>query len=330
MSDSSKSSGREGVIHFSTADFPERDRLDRFLETYGRAIIKHDIEPAADHPFYFEATLYGLPGLGMASATISPCDAPRTARHIDGDDLVFNVSLTGGRSLRQRGRDATVGAGEAVVTTSAEPGIVSIPVSSRTLSFRIPLDRIRPLIADFDACLLRPIRRETPALRLLTSYAGEVVRSGALTVPGMRGQVVAHLHDLIAMTIGATRDAAAVALGRGVGAARLRVIKADIVGKLCHADLTIEAVAARHGISSRYVRALFGADGTTFGEYVIGRRLALAHRRLSDPHDVGRTISAIAFACGFGDLSYFNRVFRRQYGMTPSDVRETARLKRHD
>jgi AraC-like DNA-binding protein len=39
----------------------------------------------------------------------------------------------------------------------------------------------------------------------------------------------------------------------------------------------------------------------------------------------GETISAIAFACGFGDLSYFNRVFCRHYGATPTVVREAAR-----
>jgi AraC-like DNA-binding protein len=28
---------------------------------------------------------------------------------------------------------------------------------------------------------------------------------------------------------------------------------------------------------------------------------------------------------GFGDLSYFNRSFRRRFGMTPSDARQHAR-----
>jgi AraC-like DNA-binding protein len=45
---------------------------------------------------------------------------------------------------------------------------------------------------------------------------------------------------------------------------------------------------------------------------------------LGDPRFVGRTISAIAFDAGFGDLSYFNRVFRRRYGLTPSDARAKA------
>ena len=127
----------------------------------------------------------------------------------------------------------------------------------------------------------------------LTSYAGEIVRAAALTAPEMRGHVVAHLYDLIAMTIGATRDAAETARGRGVGAARLRAIKADIVEKLGRGDLTIHTIAAAHGISPRYVRALFDAEGTTFSDFVVERRLALAHRKLTDPHYVGHTISAI-------------------------------------
>jgi AraC-like DNA-binding protein len=35
----------------------------------------------------------------------------------------------------------------------------------------------------------------------------------------------------------------------------------------------------------------------------------------------GRRISDIAFGCGFNDLSYFNRCFRRRYGLTPTSAR---------
>ena len=54
-------------------------------------------------------------------------------------------------------------------------------------------------------------------------------------------------------------------------------------------------------------------------------RLARAHRMLSDPRFVDRSVTSIAFDVGFGNLSYFNRVFRRSYGATPSDVRASAR-----
>jgi AraC-like DNA-binding protein len=45
---------------------------------------------------------------------------------------------------------------------------------------------------------------------------------------------------------------------------------------------------------------------------------------LADPRFVGHPISTIAFEAGFGDLSHFNRTFRRRFGMTPSEVRARA------
>jgi AraC-like DNA-binding protein len=45
---------------------------------------------------------------------------------------------------------------------------------------------------------------------------------------------------------------------------------------------------------------------------------------LTDPRHLDQSIGAIAFACGFGDLSYFNRCFRSVYGSAPSHFRATA------
>jgi AraC-like DNA-binding protein len=42
---------------------------------------------------------------------------------------------------------------------------------------------------------------------------------------------------------------------------------------------------------------------------------------LHDPRFDMQTISSLAYALGFGDLSYFNRTFRHRYGCSPSDVR---------
>jgi AraC-like DNA-binding protein len=56
-------------------------------------------------------------------------------------------------------------------------------------------------------------------------------------------------------------------------------------------------------------------------------RLQLAHRQLSDPQLATCSISTIAYQVGFSDLSYFNRCFRRQFGATPSEVRELALQK---
>jgi AraC-like DNA-binding protein len=42
---------------------------------------------------------------------------------------------------------------------------------------------------------------------------------------------------------------------------------------------------------------------------------------LCEPRSGEKQVSAVAYDVGFGDLSYFNRCFRRLYGATPMDVR---------
>ena len=70
---------------------------------------------------------------------------------------------------------------------------------------------------------------------------------------------------------------------------------------------------------------LFASEDLSFAEFVLAQRLDRAHRMLTDPRLADQTISAIAYQSGFGDLSYFNRTFRRRYGATPSDIRRMSR-----
>ena len=130
------------------------------------------------------------------------------------------------------------------------------------------------------------------------------------------------------MAIGATRDGAAIAHGARACARRaLRAVKADVIAHAGDPGLTLAAVAARHGLSPRSVQLLFESEGITFSQFVIEQRLARAHRMLTDPRHAGSTVSAIALASGFGDLSHFHRSFRRRYGATPSDVRAAGLRK---
>jgi AraC-like DNA-binding protein len=123
------------------------------------------------------------------------------------------------------------------------------------------------------------------------------------------------------MALNSTHDGSSVANGREVRAARLRAIKADILENLDDLDLTLNSVALRQRITPRYVHKLFEFEGITFSEFVLGQRLMRAHGMLCNPRSVDLTITAIAHAAGFGDLSYFNRTFRRRFGATPSELR---------
>lgn len=308
-------------LHFSTDDLPAHNRIEEVCEIYGRTIIKHDIEPVGEEPFHFEADLCGVATLGVAAVAISPCRAPRRTEHIDSDDLTFNVSLGGGRMVQQRGREALVVEGEGVLMTAADPGVVNISRRSRLISLRMPQKMLRPAIADFDGSLLRPIRRDVPALRLLTNYVEAIRSTEALAVPALRHVVVSHICDLVALALGADRDARELAENRGLRAARRTAILRAIEERRGDPGLSASAVAAALGITPRYVHLLLEETGKSFTHHLLEKRLERAAALLRDPRWHHRRIADIAAEAGFTDLSYFSRAFRQRFGATPSDVR---------
>jgi AraC-like DNA-binding protein len=315
----------DNVIKISTDDIPEPRRLAMFCEIYGRTILKHDIEPAGDRPFVFKGMLWRLPGLGVATATIGPCRAPRESRHIDNDDLVFNISVSGGRLVHQRNREALVGAGEAVLTTAADPGVVTIPAQSRLISLRIPRAAMSARALDLDTYLVRSIPRNTGPLMLLSGYLREIRRPGILTQPEPCDAVVRHIYDLVSLALGAGGDARQAAEMHGVRAARRSAVLCLIEDRSDDPELSAITAAAALGVTPRYVHSLLEETGRSFTSHVTEKRLDNAAAILRDTAEPNFRIADVALAAGFNDLSYFNRSFRRRYGATPSEMRENAR-----
>lgn len=83
--------------------------------------------------------------------------------------------------------------------------------------------------------------------------------------------------------------------------------------------MTIAQMADLAGFSeSHFMKFFKNTMGVTFTSYLNSYRLTMAGRLLLQSDD---TILSIATEVGFDNLSYFNRTFKKQYGMTPSAYR---------
>jgi AraC-like DNA-binding protein len=323
---------RSGPIRFSLDDVPERQRPNVYREFVGRSVCRFDVELSPDLPFAVNVTLQALPNLQLFSGTVHGSRNRRTRALVaDGiDDFSLMVNLGGPYLVSQGGNEVVLADGEATLVSLAELVSLNHRPPGGVMALCIPRAQLAPLISNADDCCLRPIPRGTAALQLLTSYSAIAFEQHIAAGGELQHLVAAHIRDLVAVATGATRDATEVARDRGVRAARLHAIKQDIARNLGRADLSVAALAARHNCTPRFIQRLFDAEGTTFTEYVLAQRLVHAHRALCDPHHSGEKIAAVAYDCGFGDLSYFNRVFRRRYGTAPSDVRAQARSDASD
>lgn len=88
--------------------------------------------------------------------------------------------------------------------------------------------------------------------------------------------------------------------------------------------ITIGDIAAAVGFSeSHFMRYFKETMGTSFVEYLRDYRLTIASRLLTSSDS---SILNIAAETGFENLSYFNRVFKEKYKMTPRQFRKESRL----
>lgn len=90
------------------------------------------------------------------------------------------------------------------------------------------------------------------------------------------------------------------------------------------ANLAPERVAAALGCSRASLYRVFARQGRSVSAVIWTARLERARRLLGSAEGVGVPIADVAIRCGFRETPTFSRMFRRRYGLTPSDARAGA------
>jgi AraC-like DNA-binding protein len=311
------------IVEFSTDRIPEKDRIAFWREYYGNVMLRVDLEPARDRMFEANIAALALPGLQLMGASCSPVKISRCGRYLaDGnDDIVVSINRRGSVNIASGGREQSLREGEAIVLSGSEATSFHRTSMGQSFTLRVPRTTFESSVASIDDALMRTIPGDRAALNLLIDYAGWLLNVGASIDRQLLNVSARHVQDLLALAIGPAADFADTARGRGLRAARLRLAKSYILAHSHRRDISVVSLAASLNVTPRYVQRLFEADGTTFSEYLVEQRLAHAHRLLCERGANHGAISTIAYDVGFGDLSYFNRRFRRQYGLTPREVR---------
>lgn len=84
-------------------------------------------------------------------------------------------------------------------------------------------------------------------------------------------------------------------------------------------ELGTNKLSKEFSISLGYLSASYKKEhGITISKYIISKRIGYAEKLLRESR---LSVSEIAQACGFNNLSYFMRLFKNSCGMTPSQYR---------
>ena len=103
---------------------------------------------------------------------------------------------------------------------------------------------------------------------------------------------------------------------------RLYLLGRVVVARHYRRPLTLAAVAGALSTSPRQLQRAFAQFGDSFHEDLLARRMSVAAQLLAEQRAI--PVSGVARLVGYRNASYFARMFRRRYGLSPAAFRDRA------
>lgn len=239
-----------------------------------------------------------------------------------GDAYFFlNLHLSGRSNIEQDGRQIEVAPGSYYLVDTTRPYELHFAEDFHALSLRVPHELLRPLLPDPRTATARRVDTTAGIGALVSEHLRGMMRCAAELPASTAMNLSATLMELVALSIRPSARSQVNEREQARRAFRQSIVR-HVESRTADPELCVAAVAAHFRISPRTIHEIFAEQGLSFAQTVLERRLIAAADALREPD---ASISAVALACGFGDLSYFGRAFRRRHGCSPREWREARR-----
>jgi AraC-like DNA-binding protein len=236
------------------------------------------------------------------------------------DYYLLSLQTHGRGMVAQDGRTAILKPGDFALYDTTRPYDLTFTETFGQLVLRLPREIVSSRLSDAESLTALPIQGDRGAGRLVSGFIhqlhAQLDELDAESAWRLHASAVDLLATALASQIGTQQP--------GVRESHIlfrRRIRAFIDRQHSDPDLSCELIAARHGISERYLRKLFEGSNESVSEWIWKRRLDQAKRDLVDPLRSHIAITSIGYEVGFKDPAHFSRAFKARFGMTPREFR---------
>lgn len=307
---------------FSSRLVEESKRKDALAETY-MPLCGMDVA-ICNETVDVEVAVRGLSRLAIADSHLMDHRAERNQSHIaTGDDsMLLVIPREGAVSVfHKKQHGGFFKPGEMHVIPLDSPFVTENRGYLHVTGINLPGAFLEQHMVSPDKIVgqtLRPVHQD--AYQLLLGYVDSVHARGENVTEEVSRLADLHIMDLVALALGLDEESAEVSLTRGYTYARFVAMKKRIKEQMLDPDLSAESVARHFALSLPAMRKCFREFDTTFTDFLNATRLDWVYEQLLNPVNNRSSISTLAYKAGFNNLAWFNRAFKRKFGITPSEV----------
>jgi AraC-like DNA-binding protein len=314
------------VEHYSTAVVTDSKRLAYWSDVVSETFTGLGITPLGGDPFKASLTRTNVGHILVSNPTSTAARVVHTKSHtarLDERCALVHLQMEGSCEFIQKGSTVVLNNGDFVIADTARPYKFSLSADHRMLVIRVPMESLGAWQFEAERMLGTKILGSQPGAKLLSGYLAtlwsELLKAPTSCLP----------ERLVAKTLLDLIEIACTPYGRGIHRPLRRDATRDSVvqfidDRIYDPKLSVGMIAASLKLTPRYIQKLFSRIETTPGRYICSSRLRAAAQRLRDPGEINRSITEIAFAVGFNDLSHFGRLFKSKHDQTPAEYRRRA------
>ena len=306
---------------FSTAAVHARDRFDYWHSVASKVIVPHDLRPADRLNFTGDIEGGMIADITLVAHENSAMSVSRREHHIARQDTsdLFMCRQSRGTVTLEQNHEALLQPGDMVLLDPRLPFSARFSSGSRFLIAMVPRKELEARIGNAGNMVSRALS-PLKGVNALTSSFLEMLPSQAGSLD-LAAEHVIRNQFLELATLSLSQDSGDRPQASSAKALALFRIRAAIERNLTDPSLNGEHVASVVGISVRYANKLLAERDGSLRRLIQELRLERCRKALEDPLQAHRSVSEIAYAWGFSDMSHFGRSFRKFYGMLPSDYR---------
>jgi len=306
-----------------------RERVDFWEDLVARQLLPMCLETAGPLPFRGEIQAQVVSGLTVVMISGQGVLGSHGRAEIARIDRHFHVAcvhLGGETRLVHSDEEVILRRGDVFLVDSRRHFALGLEQPWRHLVVAFPTHWLDSRLARPDLASV-VVPRDQPLAQLWARHLADGYRLADALSPEAETLFAQHSVELLVQALNERRDTPATTPEAARAALFLRACRL-ISLEFGDPSLAPHGIASKLNVSTRTLERIFAEHSGTIMRHVYDERTRQAAKLLADAGTGQRSVTDVAFACGFNDSSHFGRVFAGRMHITPSRWRQQLESER--